>query len=189
MKLSRHYRLIHAFALGIASWWGMQGLHEAGHVLAARQSGHAVQAVELPLAGISRTATVPDPPSPFVIWAGPVFGVLAPLLAWGAAVWRRCRCAAELRFFAGLCLIANGAYLGAAFLTPVGDAADLLRAGTPLWMLMAWGATSVVSGFRVWHGAGQQLGWGASAAPVSGRRAVIVVILTLVLASVIATAT
>ncbi|XHC26480.1 MAG: hypothetical protein ACFHWZ_17240 [Phycisphaerales bacterium] len=53
---------------------------------------------------------------------------------------------------AELCLIANGAYLGAAFILPVGDAADLIRLGVPVWAFAVPGVLAFGAGLWVWDG-------------------------------------
>lgn len=53
---------------------------------------------------------------------------------------------------AELCLIANGAYLGAAFILPVGDAADLIRLGVPVWAFAVPGILVFGAGLWVWDG-------------------------------------
>jgi hypothetical protein len=68
--------------------------------------------------------------------------------------------AAWVRFFAGFCLIANGCYLGYGVIEPIGDAEELLRHGTPLWILGLFGVITIPMGFRLWHGLGPKFGWG-----------------------------
>ena len=61
-----------------------------------------------------------------------------------------------IRFFAGFCLIANGAYLAIGQFDGVGDAGDLLRGGVPRWILIAVGLISVAGGLLPWHRLGPQ---------------------------------
>ena len=64
------------------SWLGMQWVHEAGHVLGALATGGEVERVVLHPLSISRTDLRVNPRPLIVTWAGPMFGVLAPLAAW-----------------------------------------------------------------------------------------------------------
>jgi hypothetical protein len=49
-------------------------------------------------------------------------------------------------FFAGFCLIANGAYIGVGSFAGVGDARDMLRHGSPRWLLAMSGILSTACG-------------------------------------------
>ncbi len=135
-----------------ASWWGMQAVHELGHVLGAVTTGGRVANVALHPLTISRTDVAPNPHPLPVVWARPVFGVLAPLALWGVFQVLRVRGAFVLRFFAGLCLIANGAYVAGGALTRVGDSAEMLRHGSPAWLLGLFGAAAIPAGLWLWHG-------------------------------------
>ena len=138
-----------------ACWMGMQAVHEAGHVLHAAASGGRVARVELPPLGFSRTDLSINPRPAFVAWGGAVWGVLLPLAVWGLCrvlCRRRGRSVARgLQFFAGFCLVANGAYLGVGWVDRVGDAGDLLRRGTPVWVLVAYSLVAVSGGLLLWH--------------------------------------
>jgi hypothetical protein len=70
-----------------------------------------------------------------------------------------------VRFFAGFCLVANGAYIGVGALDPVGDAAVMLRHGSPAWSLATFGAVAVAAGLGLWHRQGPHFGLG----PAQGR--------------------
>lgn len=149
-------RVAYAVAVLVVSWYAMMAVHELGHVLAGLATGGGVERVVLPLLGFSRTDLAPNPHPLPVAWAGPITGVLVPLglwlLAW-AMFRRRCRIAEQtLRFFAGFCLIANGAYLGLGWLDRIGDAGDLLRHGSPTWHLIAFGLVCAALGLALWHG-------------------------------------
>src|SRR5215475_1853239 len=104
------------------SWLSMMGVHEAGHVLAAWMTGATVNRVVLHPLTISRTDIGENPQPLVVVAGGPLFGVIAPLLAWILAIPARLPIGYLLRFFAGFCLIANGAYLGVGSFDNVGDA-------------------------------------------------------------------
>src|SRR5688572_29401782 len=120
-----HQPVLIASAL-LASWLGMQAVHELGHVLGAWATGGRVERVVLHPLTISRTDLVENPRPLAVTWAGPVFGVLAPLVPWGITAGHRMPGAFVLRFFAGFCLLANGLYIGVGSLDGIGDCGDLL---------------------------------------------------------------
>lgn len=63
-----------------------------------------------------------------------------------------------LRFFAGFCLIANGAYIGVASFDNIGDAGTMLKHGSAPWQLWLFGMICVVLGLRVWHNQGRAFG-------------------------------
>ena len=58
------------------------------------------------------------------------------------------------RFFAGFCLIANGAYISVGSFDRVGDCGEMLRTGTPLWVMLLFGAVTIVWGMFLWHSLG-----------------------------------
>lgn len=159
-------RLAYALAVLPASWYAMMAVHEFGHVLGASATGGTVRHVSLPLLGFSRTDIAPNPHPLAVAWAGPVVGVLLPLLMWAiahAVLRYRYRLLQQtLRFFAGFTFLANGAYLGAGWLDHIGDAGDLLRHGAALWQLVTFGVVCVAAGLCLWHGLGPWLGLGTA---------------------------
>jgi len=61
----------------------------------------------------SRTDLSSNPHSQFVAWGGPPWGCLIPLAAyWFILKFHTPRLQQFCRFFAGLCLIVNGGYIG-----------------------------------------------------------------------------
>ena len=150
----------------LASWLGMQAVHESGHVLGAWLTGAEVHRVVLHPLTISRTDLGHNPKPLFVVWAGPVFGVLLPLVVWGAVALARARGAFLVRFFAGFCLIANGAYIGLGSLEAVGDCGEMLRHGSSVWQLWMFGAITIPAGFWLWHRQGGDFGFGAAGGQV-----------------------
>lgn len=148
-------------AIILVSWLAMQAVHELGHVLAAWLTGGRVVRVVLHPLTISRTDVSPNPMPLAVAWAGPLVGVALPLFLAlalrlharrppndqpGRTRWRNLA-----DFFAGFCLIANGAYIGVGSFDQIGDAGDLLRHGSPAWLLMAFGVISAMGGLSLWH--------------------------------------
>lgn len=146
-------------------WLGMMAVHELGHVAAAWTTGGEVVKVVVHPLSLSRTDVTPNPQPLVVVWGGPLIGVVAPLAVWSA--WRLARLPAGylLRFFAGFCLIANGAYLALGSLASVGDCGIMLRHGTPIWLLWLFGAAAVLGGMLLWHRLGPKFGLG----PARGR--------------------
>jgi hypothetical protein len=142
------------------SWLGMMAVHELGHVVAAWVSGGSVMQVVLHPLAISRTDVLPNPHPLVVVWGGPIVGVLLPVMAWAAMRAANLSWAYLLRFFAGFCLIANGAYIGAGSFDGVGDAGEMLHVGTPIWALWLFGIMCVPAGLALWHGLGPRFGIG-----------------------------
>jgi hypothetical protein len=89
-----------------------------------------------------------------------------------------------LRFFAGFCLIANGAYLGVGSFDGVGDAGDLLRHGAPVWQLWVFGLMCVPTGLWLWHGLGAHFGLGDAEGKVSIPTAYVMLALLMVTVTV-----
>ena len=156
MKRARLAILIVSTLFG--SWFGMQALHELGHVLGAMATGAEVTRVVLWPWTISRTDVINNTRPLVVSWAGPIAGVVLPLVIWHAATVARLRFAFVLRFFAGFCLVANGLYIGLGSVGRVGDCGDMLRHGSPLWQLWLFSTITVPAGFWLWHGLGPAFG-------------------------------
>ena len=142
------------------SWLGMMIVHEAGHAGVAVWTGGTVQRVVLPVVGFSRTDVFPNPRPLAVVWGGPVVGELLPVVAWLLAEALGLSWAYLLRSFAGFCLVANGAYIGAASFERVGDAYPMLLFGSRVWQLWLFGMASFAAGLWVWHGLGERFGLG-----------------------------
>lgn len=144
----------------IASWLAMMCIHEFGHVLHAwLTSGHVQRVVLHPLR-FSRTDVSPNPCPLLVAIGGCLWGSLVPLLLWLTLrrIARVRGVAFLLRFFAGFCLLANGAYLASVLLTPVGDAGDLVQLGTPRWVLGVSGLAMSAIGLAMGNGLGPDFG-------------------------------
>lgn len=144
---------IWAFIVGylLACWFGIQIVHELGHVIAAVSSGATVErVVMLP---ISRTDTAGVDHPLFVHGSGPMFGAAFPVLLWLIARLIFPKIAYLFRFFAGFCLIANGAYVGCDFsnLGPT-DAGLLIEHGASRAALVVFGLICVPCGLLLWHG-------------------------------------
>jgi Peptidase M50B-like len=153
----------------VGSWLGMQAVHELGHVVGAWLTGGEVARVVLNPLTISRTDLARNPNPLVVVWAGPVFGVLLPLVLWAPAAMGRLPGAFVFRFFAGFCLVANGAYIGAGSFAGIGDCGVMLGQGSPVWTLWLFGIGTVSLGLLLWHGQGANFGLGAAKGRVDVR--------------------
>ena len=163
--MNRLYQGILIVSAVLGSWLGMQAVHESGHALAACVTGGRVARVVLYPITISRTDLDHNPRPLLVVWAGPIFGTLLPLALWMVAAGLRLPGAFVLRFFAGFCLIANGAYIAGGSFGRIGDCGEMLRHGSALWQLWLFGAITVPAGFWLWHRQGPEFGLG----PAAGR--------------------
>ncbi|MEE2826356.1 MAG: hypothetical protein VYE64_06985 [Planctomycetota bacterium] len=152
-------------------WLAFMLLHELGHIAAALVSGGAVKHVVVYPLTFSRTDVEPNPHPLLVVWAGPMVGVLLPLMIWWG-FWRfRVPGDYLARFFAGFCLVANGAYIAIGSFDQVGDAGDMLKHGSLAWQLWLFGLVTIPFGFLAWHGQGPKFGLGQAAARVDARAA------------------
>lgn len=165
----------------LACWLGMQAVHEAGHVLGVWLTGGRVAQVVLNPLTISRTDLDHNPHPLAVVWAGPLFGVLGPLALWLIVTAGRASVAFLLRFFAGFCLVANGAYIGVGAFWRIGDCGEMLRTGSELWQLVLFGAVAVPAGLWLWNGQGPCFGLGAAGGSVSQKATFIAILACLLL--------
>jgi hypothetical protein len=153
----------------VACWLGMQQVHETGHVLAGLITGAEVQKVVLNPTSISRTDLGANPHPLLVVWAGPVFGSAFPLSILIICIWRKLTFTFVIRFFAGFCCIANGAYIAYGVFDAIGDAGDMLRYGSSVWQLLLFGAVTIPIGFWLWNGQGKFFGLGTANGNVDAR--------------------
>jgi hypothetical protein len=153
------------------SWLTMMLVHECGHVVGAVATGGKVRRVVWHPAVISRTDVRPNPQPLIEVSAGPVLGSVVPVGIAVAASLIRLRVAYLIWVVAGLCLIANGAYVGIGAMRPIGDAEELVSHGMARWPMGAFGLPAVATGFWFWHRVGPRLGFGAGPAEISARHA------------------
>jgi len=166
-------------------WLAMQAVHELGHVTGALITGGTVNKVVLHPCTISRTDVYPNPHPLFEVWSGPITGCLLPLAAYILAKAARAPGLFLLRFFTGFCLVANGIYIGAAWLAEGGtDSGDLLRLGASHWQLVIFGLITTTIGFYLWHGIGPHFGFGEARGRVSRKAALTSVTLFVLLATI-----
>ena len=166
------------------SWLGMQLVHEAGHVAAAWLTGGRVARVVFFPLTISRTDLEHNPHPLAVAWAGPIVGVVAPLLLWTVAFAIRMPGAYLLRFFAGFCLIANGLYIGLGSFNRVGDCGEMLRHGSEPWQLWLFGVATAPLGLWLWHGEGRHFGVGITNGSVNRWAAYVTFVVFMILLAI-----
>jgi len=154
------------------SWLAMMAVHELGHVLHLVFTGGTVDYVVLHPLAISYTHPGRNPHPGVVAWGGAVWGCLLPLLALGVVRAIAPSWAYLPAFFAGFCLIANGAYVAGDALLQGGDGRDLVAGGAPAWLLIMLGVAAVCGGLRLWNGLGPHFGLGPARGRVDRRAAV-----------------
>jgi len=149
--MQRFHQLIFVASLLALSWFAMMAVHEFGHVVGAITTGGAVERVVLHPLTISRTDVSPNPNPSIVVWLGPILGCIIPAFVWWF-VPRRFTISRKIAlFFAGFCLLANGAYIAIGSVDRVGDCGVMLQYGSPLWTLMLFGALTIPLGLYAWH--------------------------------------
>jgi hypothetical protein len=173
--MNRLHEVVLITATLAVSWLAMQAVHELGHVLGAVYCGGTVADVVLHPATISYTRLAENPNPILVAWMGPLVGVALPLAACAISGWTRPPGWYLVQFFAGFCLVANGAYLGFGSLWDTGDAGDLVRLGTPIALLWLFGLITIPIGFWLWNGLGRYFGIGIERSTVKPVEAYIVV--------------
>ena len=149
--MNRTYQIVFAGSILAACWLAMMAVHELGHILGATATGGSAVKVVLHPLTISRTDVSPNPHPAVVVWLGPIVGGFFPLLAYALTPSTLHLASRLAGFFAGFCLIANGVYIGLGSFGHVGDCREMLRTGSPMWALWAFGALSVLLGGYLWH--------------------------------------
>lgn len=151
------------------SWLGMMVVHELGHVLHLWLSGGRVNYVILHPLMLSYTHPAENPHPLFVAWGGAFWGCLLPWLLLIGIRYTVPAYAYLAAFFAGFCLIANGAYLAGDAFLQCGDGRELIGHGTPPWLLVPLGLPLVAFGLWLWNGLGPHFGLSASPGQVDRR--------------------
>lgn len=149
--MQRFHQILFVMSLLATSWFAMMAVHELGHVVGALLTGGHVKCVVLHPLSISRTDVSPNPNPTVVVWSGPIIGCFLP---WTAALLipnRKTTMRNIAAFFAGFCLLANGAYIAIGSIDSVGDCGEMLRTGTPVWLMVAFGAVTIPAGLFQWH--------------------------------------
>jgi len=153
-------------------WLVMQVVHELGHVAGAVVAGGTIERVVLHPLAFSRTDVAFNPHPLAQVWAGPIVGVILPLIVWAIARAARAEMDKLFRFFAGFCCIANGAYIGFGPNSAGLDTQVMLSLGCQRWQLLAFGIPMIAVGLWLFNGTGQAFGLGEKRGRVS-RRAVV----------------
>jgi hypothetical protein len=161
-------------------WLGMQVVHELGHVLGAQVTGAQVVHVALYPTVFSRTDLGTNPHPLIVAWAGPLIGSVFPLTVFLLAALRRIPGVSLLQFFAGFCLIANGAYMASGPSRGGTDTAVMLTHGASRTVLMLFAACTVPTGLYLWHRLGPRFGLGR-AEPAAAFASTILLLATVAL--------
>ena len=156
MTHSRLFQGLYLAATLFVCWFGFMAVHELGHVLAAVVSGGRISQLVLHPFSISRTDLSVNPAPLTVTWMGPLLGCMIPTTTWWLAASQFGRqtpsgLCQHLQFFAGFCLVANGVYIGAGSFTGVGDCGDMLKNGTPIWLMWLFGVLAISAGMFTWH--------------------------------------
>ena len=167
------------------SWLAMMVVHESGHVFNACLSGGIVSKIVLHPLAFSQTDLSVNPHPLFVAWGGATWGCLIPLglLACVHFIARNYRYL--FAWWAGFCLIANGAYLACGWLfSGSGHAADdanvILQNGGARWQLVIFGLIALPIGLWLWNGLGPNFGLGPARGKVDRKAAVGVTVALLV---------
>lgn len=160
--MNRFYQTLLILSTIGFSWLAMMTVHELGHVIHGCLSGGRLLHVELHPLAFSRTDFAVNPHPLFTAWGGVVWGILFPLLIWTIIHRFIKRYNFLAAFFAGFCLVANGAYLaGGSFLSGgADDAGVILQYGGAQWQLLLYGIPSVAAGLWCWNGLGPHFGLG-----------------------------
>lgn len=187
----RFPQLVFVVSLLALSWLTMMAVHECGHVVGAALTQGEVQRVILHPLAISRTDVSPNPNPAIVVWTGPIFGCVAPLVFCLLIPVRATIARGIAIFFAGFCLIANGAYIAVGSFDRVGDCGEMLRSGSPFWTLLAFGALTIPLGFLMWHrlGSARQFFAEPSLVPARTAYSLLVILLAAVVCEVAFTPT
>jgi hypothetical protein len=155
--MDRFHQVLFAISLLAVSWLAMMAVHELGHVVGAIVTGGTVERVVLHPLAISRTDVAPNPRPETVVWLGPIVGSVLPLALFAIVSRRSTVLHNVTRFFAGFCLIANGAYIALGSFRAVGDCGEMLRTGTPHWVMLCYGAVTIPLGLYLWNGLGSPM--------------------------------
>jgi hypothetical protein len=178
--MQRFHQYLFIAGLVALCWFAMMAVHELGHVVGAILTGGRVERVVLHPLTISRTDVAPNPNPGIVVWLGPIHGCVVPFVLW-LAIPRRMTAASNLAmFFAGFCLIANGVYIAIGSFDRVGDCGEMLRTGSPIWVLLAFGAVTTGMGLFLWHRLGSLNDFLSNPSLITPRQAYLVLCVLLV---------
>lgn len=163
------------------SWLAMQAVHELGHLIGAWVTGASVIEVALHPLIFSRTDLGDNPHPLAVVWAGPIVGATLPLLVFLLAKLCRSPGIYLFRFFAGFCLIANGAYIAFGPSNGFADTGIMMRYGSPRWLMILFGVLTAPLGLYLLNNQGKHFGLGEAKGQVSRSATTVSSILLIVL--------
>ena len=163
---------------------GLEAIVLGAHQIMSGQSnviiaGGIESMSQVPLGG---NLAYPNPA--MVVWLGPILGCLIPLVLWLLVPRRMTSARNVASFFAGFCLISNGSYIAIGSLDRVGDCGEMLRTGSPLWTLFAFGVVTVALGLFLWHRLGSLKHFLSNPSVIASRSAYLV--LSVLLAVIVA---
>ena len=170
--MNRFFQILLIGSVLVLSWLGMMIVHEFGHVLNAWISRGEVSKVVLHPLEFSRTDLARNPHSLFVAWGGAIIGTVLPLVILGLVKSLRLSSYYLFQFFAGFCLVVNGIYLAVVSFLKAADPGDLMRHGTPQWMLIFYGVVAFPLGLFLWNGLGVHFGFGKAQGAVDRKTSV-----------------
>jgi hypothetical protein len=105
------FRVTRFLLLLVASWVVMTFTHEMGHIIGGTCCGGTLQSADLMPWRLPYSIFEPDPFPLVTLWAGLILGVLLPVAV--AMIVNR----DWMWFIANFCVLANGAYIAAAWLS------------------------------------------------------------------------
>lgn len=159
--VDRFHQALLLISMLILSWLGMLALHMTGHLIYAALSGAEVYQAQLhPLSPSAEPRMFANPSPLLVAWGGSIWGAAIPLLILWVVRASRPNLAYLATFFAGFCLVANGAHLAIGTFIPAGDARQLLWLGAPQWLLVGLGFPVMIAGIGLFNGLGKMFGMG-----------------------------
>jgi len=160
------------------SWLAMMVVHETGHVIHLLATGGSIERVTLHPLKISHTLPDANPHPLATVIGGPLWGVLLPLMTWWIVAELAPARSYLAAFFAGFCLVANGAYLAADAILQGGDGREFIQCGIPPWALIAVGLPAIAVGIYVWNGLGHHFGFAEARGNVNRTDTIVMATLT-----------
>ncbi len=127
------FLIVRFVILLLISWCTMTIVHESGHLVGGWLTGGTLEDYSLAPWSLPYSRFEPDPHPLVTLWAGPLVGVLVPLLL--AIIVRR----PAIWFISHFCTLANGVYLALAWLTGDHhlDTPRLMEKGaSPFWIAL-----------------------------------------------------
>lgn len=127
----------------VAGWVVMNFAHETGHLIGGWLGGATLRSTELRPWRLAYSLHEPDPHPLLTLWAGPVLGVLMPLVL---AVFSRHR---FIWFLSNFCMLANGIYIAISWITGDRflDSPRLIQEGAWSISLVAYCLFTIVPGY------------------------------------------